>query len=104
MPDGTTYLSLIVAFGFVLVAGARLGAGSHTGLAGLFPAHAGRDWPIGVQESDAPHFAVVHLDALQPGTPVLLEGPPIGGGAEPDEPQPEMIELFDRPLRDDRSR
>jgi hypothetical protein len=100
MHEGFTYLSLIVAFGFVLIAGARLGAGSHTGLAGLFPAHAGRDWPTGVQEPDAPHFAVVHLDALRPGTPVLLDGPAIGGDAQPDEPQPEVIELFDRPLRD----
>ena len=49
---------------------------------------------------DAPHFAVVHLDALQPGTPMVLGGPATNRADETGEPQPEMVELFDRPLRD----
>jgi hypothetical protein len=91
MPDGLTYVALILGFSFVLIAGARLGAGSQTILAGLFPPPAVRDWPVGVQEPDAPRFAVAHLDALRPGrapTP------------EPDDPveSADIFELFERPL------
>jgi hypothetical protein len=89
MPDGITCLALVLAFGFVLIAGSWLGAGSPTILAGLFPPLAIRDWPIGVQEPDAPRFAVAHLDALRPGMT-----------SAPDRPiQPaEIVELFERPL------
>ena len=65
MSDGVVSLSLVVGFGFILIAGSHLGAGS---LAGLFAARGVRDWPTGVQEGDAPRFAVRHLDGLRPGS------------------------------------
>jgi hypothetical protein len=58
MPDGLAFVSVIAGFTLIAVAGARLGAGSAT-LAGLFPAQGTRDWPVGVQESDAPHFVLI---------------------------------------------
>jgi hypothetical protein len=79
MVDGVTYLSLALGFGFILVAGARLGAGSHTALGGLFPSRPVVDWPTGVQEADAPRFDIAHLDALGHG--MTLE-PPIRPTAE----------------------
>jgi hypothetical protein len=66
MTDGLTVIWLIIGFGFLVVAGARLGAGSHTSLTGLFPPRGARDWPTGVQEPDAPRFEVSHLDGLRP--------------------------------------
>ena len=66
MTDGPTVIWLLLGFGFVMVAGARLGAGSHTSLTGLFPTHGVRDWPAGIQEPDAPRFEVSHLDTLRP--------------------------------------
>ena len=65
--------ALVVGVGFVLVVGGRIGEGSPTVLAGLFPAHGVRDWPTGVQESDVPRFDVTHLDALRPGVVVEIE-------------------------------
>jgi hypothetical protein len=91
--DGVTYLALAIGFAFILVAGARLGAGSHHALAGLFPARGVRDWPTGVQEGDAPRFAVFHLDALRPDTPVRLE---VGATDDDEGTRPEMIELASR--------
>jgi hypothetical protein len=66
MLDISTILWLIAGFGFLFVAGALLGAGTDTSLAGMFPPSGGRDWPVGVQEQDVPRFAVEHLDALRP--------------------------------------
>lgn len=97
MTDGVTYLWLVLGIGFVLITGARLGAGGHTTLAGLFPPMAVRDWPHGVQEPDAPRFAVDHLDALRGGA--ILVPPGTARSAEPGDPvEPaEIIELYDRP-------
>ena len=64
MLDISTILWLIAGFGFLLVVGALLGAGTDASLAGLFPQSGARDWPQGVQETDVPRFAVEHLDAL----------------------------------------
>ena len=66
MIDISTILWLIAGFAFLFVAGALLGAGSDTSLSGLFAQNDRRDWPRGVQEMDAPRFAVEHLDALRP--------------------------------------
>jgi hypothetical protein len=89
MADGPTFISAIIGFGIVVVAGYMLGAGSHA-LTGLFAAQGARDWPTGVQESDAPHFVFEHTsdapsvsdggDALPAGLPWaaiedLYEGP-----------------------------
>ena len=66
MLDITTIVWLIAGFGFLLVVGALLGAGTDSSLSGLFPQNGRRDWPQGVQETDVPRFAVEHLDALRP--------------------------------------
>jgi hypothetical protein len=98
MPDGLTYLWLILGFGFILVAGARLGAGSHTALAGLFPSRPVIDWPSGVQEGDAPRFDVAHLDALQHGMTVI---PPVREHTATSNDEPasiEIVDLYERPL------
>jgi hypothetical protein len=95
MSDEFTAIWLVLGFGFLMVAGARLGAGSHLSLAGLFPAHGVRDWPVGVQETDAPHFAVAHLDALRPASRGETRST-VAGGFE--EPQPEIVELYVRSL------
>ena len=73
MFDGLTVIGLVLGFGFLIVAGARLSAGSHLSLAGLFPAHGVRDWPVGLQEPDAPRFDVAHLDGLRPARTVVLD-------------------------------
>jgi hypothetical protein len=80
--DGLTVILLVVGFGLVVVAGARLGAGSHSGLAGLF-AMPGRDWPTGIQEADAPRFVL-------PAPSDRLAGTAIDGPAR--DAQPAMIE------------
>jgi len=66
MLDISTILWLIAGFGFLLVVGALLGAGTDSSLTGLFPQNGAHDWPHGVQETDVPRFAVEHLDALRP--------------------------------------
>ena len=66
MSDWVTDLGLIFGSVVVLVAGLWLGAGSRDLFGGLFPRRSGPDWPVGVQEDDAPHFAVRHLDGLRP--------------------------------------
>jgi hypothetical protein len=91
MPDGPTYLSVVLGFAFVLIAGAWLAPGSPTILGGLFAPQAARDWPIGVQEPDA------HLDALRPDEPVshLLVGLVVPS---------EIVEHFERRLIPSRNR
>jgi len=99
--DPVPVLALFAAGCLIVIGSTRLGPGTTLTLSGLWAPQGRSDWPQGVQEMDAPPFEVVHLDALQPGTAILLEGPPVAGAADaPAEPQPEMIELFDRPLRD----
>jgi len=68
MTDPVTILWLLAGFGFLLLAGAIIGAGSDSVLTGLFPQNGAREWPHGVQETDVPRFAVEHLDALRPAT------------------------------------
>jgi hypothetical protein len=67
MADGPTFISAIVGFGIVIVAGFMLGGGSHS-LTGLFAAQGTRDWPIGVQEPDAPHFLFDHTSERTPSS------------------------------------
>jgi hypothetical protein len=98
MSDGVVYITLVVGFGFVIVAGARLGAGSHSLLGGLFPASGVRDWPMGVQEADAPRFAVAHLDGLRPDHPVTVDVAPISADDPVDAPRIEVIDLGFRRL------
>ena len=98
MSDGVTYLGVVVGFGFILIAGARLGAGSHHSLGGLFAGQRVRDWPTGVQEGDAPRFAVGHLDGLRPGHPVTLETSLIRADDPLDAPRVELIDLGIRRL------
>jgi len=115
MSDGLTVVWLLLGFGFVLIAGSRLEAGSHLSLAGLFPRDGVRDWPVGVQETDAPRFDVAHIDALRPerdrdlptdgrrddgggvdDTPVLVTSAPVTSAGWDD--HPEIVELGVRRL------
>ncbi len=66
-------VSVIVGFGRITLAGALLGAGSHHALSGLWPSESHGDWPRGVQEGDAPRFAVEHAVALRPTPAVVAE-------------------------------
>ena len=97
MPDGVVSVTLVVGFGFILIAGSRLGAGSHHALAGLFAQHGVRDWPRGVQETDAPRFAVRHLDALRPGQATLIDTSTADEGAA-DGCRTELFDLGSRRL------
>ena len=100
MSDPFPILALVACSCLIIVGSLRIGPATSLALSGLWAPQGRSDWPHGVQEMDAPHFAVVHLDALQPGTPMVLGGPATDRSDETDEPQPEMVELFDRPLRD----
>ena len=86
-------LAGLAGLAFVQVVGGRSGEATHAGLAGLFPAQGRRDWPVGVQESDAPRFDVAHLDALRPGT--VPNSDPDDPGSDPGgSSQPvEIVEL-----------
>lgn len=93
MPESLAFVTALAGFGLIIVAGARLGAGSHLSLAGLVPAHGQSDWPQGVQEPDAPRFAVAHADALRrDATPATADLP----AQEFD--TPEIIDVYERPL------
>lgn len=99
MSDGVTFLTLIVGFGFVIAAGAYIGAGPRQSFfSGLFPAPGVRDWPNGVQEEDAPRFAVEHLDGLRHGHPVTVAATPIAADDPIDAPRAELIDLGSRRL------
>ena len=56
MPDILTVLTVLAGFAFVIVVGAKLGAGSPESLAGLFVYQDMPDRPRGVQETDLPRF------------------------------------------------
>lgn len=71
MPAPVELASVLVSFGLITVAGARLGAGSHLSLIGLFVPQGRSDWPRGVQEMDVPRFAVEHAEALRHPPPDL---------------------------------
>jgi hypothetical protein len=63
--DPLTVVLVILGFGGIAVAGARFGAGSTMSITGgLFPRSGQPSWPHGVQEDDAPHFAIE-----RPGVP-----------------------------------
>jgi len=98
MSDGVVYITLIAGFGFLIVAGAHIGAGSYHSLFGLFPGSGVRDWPTGVQEGDAPRFAVSHLDGLMPDRPMTVDVTPIAPDDPPDAPRSELVDLGYRRL------
>ena len=104
MSDAIPLLVLFAVCGLIVVGSARLGPATSMALSGLWAPQGRPDWPHGVQEMDAPAFEVSHLDALRPGTLMILVGPATAGTTEQDEPQPEIVELFDRRLRDDADR
>jgi hypothetical protein len=72
MSDGVVAITVIAGIGFILFAGAHLGRGSTQAFTGLFAPQGVRDWPMGIQEADAPRFAVAHLDDLRPGQPEMI--------------------------------
>ena len=93
MSDGLAFVAMIVGFALVIVAGAKLGAGSHTALAGMFATQGARDWPTGVQEADAPRF-----DFAGPSAP-LTPASPAGDLAVDALPVPEIEDLYVGPIR-----
>jgi hypothetical protein len=94
--DQVTIFWLVVCFGFLVTAGIRPGADPHAVLLGLFAAHGVRDWPTGVQESDAPRFAVAHLDSLRPTGSTPTDGPRGETTDDRDDWAPELIDLGSR--------
>jgi hypothetical protein len=62
--DALRIVLVLLGFGAIALAGARLGAGSTEAIIGLFSRADRLGWPRGVQEPDAPRFA---LDRLGPG-------------------------------------
>jgi hypothetical protein len=66
MPDGLILIAIIGGFAFVVIAGAKIGAGAPHSLVGLYPPQGGRDWPIGVQEGDVPRFRLSPGPVAQP--------------------------------------
>ena len=56
MPDIPTIAFVFAGFAFILVVGAKLGAGSTDSVAGLFRLEAMPPRPRGVQEEDLPRF------------------------------------------------
>lgn len=82
MTDGLTLVSVIVGFGLVIVAGAKLGAGS---IEGLFAMQGARHQATGIQEGDAPRFVF---------TPAIVRATPVG-----DAPPCEIDELYAGPIR-----
>ena len=97
MSDVVVPIVVIAGFGFILYAGAHLGAGSTRAFAGLFAPGDARDWPTGVQEADAPRFHVGHLDQLRHGQPEVIASSTIDDDAV-DGPPTELIELGSHPL------
>jgi hypothetical protein len=81
---------VIGGFALITVGASRLGAGTTWSFQGIWARPDSRDWPRGVQEADAPRFAIAHLDGLRPGTPVALSRPLDG---DPEAPRPEIVEL-----------
>jgi hypothetical protein len=73
-------------------AGPGRGGGPALLFSGMFAAPGRPDWPHGVQEEDAPRFAVDRAAALRPGDEA---GDP---RAAEDEAVGEIIELFNRRL------
>lgn len=62
--DPLTIALVIIGFAGIALAGARFGAGSTMSITGgLFPRSGQPGWPKGMQEADAPHFAVDRLGA-----------------------------------------
>lgn len=92
MPAPVELVSVIVVFGLITVAGARLGAGSHLSLSGLFVSAWSSEWPRGVQESDVPHFAVEHADGLRHPPPAVAPYEELGGD-DPQATRAEIVEL-----------
>ena len=97
MSDVVVPIAVVAGFGFILYAGAHLGAGSTQAFAGLFAAGDVRDWPTGIQEADAPRFDVAHLDELRHGRPEVIATSTIAHDVA-DGPPTELIELGSHPL------
>jgi hypothetical protein len=66
MPDILTTLSIFAGFAFVIVVGAKLGAGGTDSVIGLFRFEDMPPRPHGVQETDLPRF--VFRDSKSPAS------------------------------------
>jgi hypothetical protein len=92
MPAPIELASVLVSFSLIALAGARIGAGSHLSLIGLFAQHGRNDWPHGVQEMDVPRFAVEHADTLRHPAPDIAPFEELGADMTQATP-PELVEL-----------
>lgn len=101
MADLIAIVTVVIGFGLVAVGGAWLGVGAQPLFLGLFSQQGRPDWPHGVQEQDAPHFAVEHIDALR-SVPLVGAETPRGAGIvtvdDATDDGPEVIELYTRRL------
>ena len=82
--------------GVFTAAGGGRGQGPALLFSGMFAGAARSDWPSGVQEADAPRFAVEHAASLRPGEPPEPVDRP--SATAEDEVAGEIIDLFNRPL------
>ena len=78
--------------GALTSAGPGRGGGPALLFSGMFTAPGRPDWPNGVQEEDAPHFAIDRVLILRPGDEAG------DATAAEDEGVGEIIELFNRRL------
>jgi len=89
-------LAAAVIGAFAATANGR-GGGPASLFSGLFAGTDQQEWPLGVQEDDAPRFAVEHAQALRPGA----DDVPADEGATdgPGQDVGDIIELFNRRLK-----
>jgi hypothetical protein len=73
------------------------GRGPAVLFSGLFKSEGFAEWPHGVQEPDAPHFAVEHADSLRPRAEIGPEAEGMTADIDADL-DGEIIELFNRRL------
>lgn len=85
--------SVLLGFGLAVIGGAWL-VGSRLWLGGLVSIRQPSDWPHGIQEPDAPRFAVDHAEALRPDPAEVSPFEDLA--ADSALPMPEIVELHVR--------
>jgi hypothetical protein len=77
VPAPLVPIAAIAGFGLIIVVVSRLNESRPVDVGGLFPVHGRSEWPRGVQEPDAPRFAIDHADRLGRSEPTVEEIPTI---------------------------
>lgn len=93
MPDAVVYVATLLGCSLGAIGGAWL-LGTRMWLLGVVTSQGRDSWPRGVQEQDAPHFAVAHADALRPSVPDAITFEDLD--TEAGLPTPELVELHVR--------